>query len=149
MYIDGHNIKDKAMKLNSPLLTTGGQKDVAFVDPKSLTKEELKLITKVDAGNQAEVKLISKLTNTVQDSSFTAAEMAINADKGSYLRVITLNGDSVVESGDADDADDDADEDEEEHQVIVTETVNGHLTVFMTELNEKLQQKLEESEEEE
>lgn len=122
------------MKLTAPLVTTEGTEQTAQIDLKSLSKDEKKLVKRVNDGHKAEVDLIEKVHSHVSDSEeFNSAELEIDSSVNSYLRVVTIDG------VDMDDSDEPAGE------AVVTEVTNGHLTKFMTNLNEIIDKKSEEA----
>lgn len=120
------------MKLLPPLVTTEGTDKVAYVDPKSLSKANLTLVKKVDEGQEAEVKLMEHLHKTVVDSEFTSGELVTNEEKGSLIRIVTVEG--VEREGE-----------ETSGSAIISESINGHLSEFMTKLNDDIIAKQDEA----
>lgn len=113
------------MKLVEPIVSGTDDANTSFVDLSSLSKEDKALVKKVDEGNAAEAALIGKMYDAVQESEFASTELDINSEKGSYLRVATIDG---VEQDDG----------EVKGSAVVAEFVNGHLTETLKDINETL-----------
>lgn len=125
------------MKLVAPLVKVEGEEKVAYVDPKSLSKDEKKLVKAIDEGQAAEAQLVKALHKELDASTeYNSAEVQINADKGSYLRLAAIDG-AITEDG------------KKTEEVLTSELVNGHMTEAMQELRQAMLDKVAESQKEE
>ena len=121
------------MQLVKPLVESSDGAKNSFVDPKTLSKEDKQLVTKINVGHEAEAQLLSKMHSVVDEhDSYTSTEIDINSEKGSYLRLAVVDG-VVTTDG------------EVTGKAVVTESVNGYLTEMMTKINENLQNQLEDA----
>lgn len=124
--------KDKPMKLKSPLIQSTDDIKTSFVDISSLSEEEKALVETIDKGNAAEASLVKVMHTAVGDSEFSSTEIEVNPDKGSYLRVATIE--SAPEEGSTTPT-----------TTVVAEFVNGHLTETMQEINDILADAIKEA----
>lgn len=121
------------MKLVKPLVAAAGVENHGYVDPKTLSKEEKELVTQVNAGHEAEAKLAKVMHETIAEHpQYQSAEIDINSEKGSYLRLAVVEG-VAVEDG------------KPTGEAIVSESVNGYMTEMMKSLNAIKEAALDES----
>ena len=122
------------MELTSALVKTEGQDAVAQVNLGSLSSDEKKLIKKIDDGHKAEADIALVMMDALDASDeHNSAELIINEVKGSVIRTSTLEDITI-----------DSETGESSGSAIVSETINGHLTEAMRNLNTKLQESEEE-----
>lgn len=121
------------MQLIKPLVESSDGAKNSFVDPKTLSKEDKELVTKINVGHEAEAQLLSRMHTAVDEhDTYTSTEIDINSEKGSYLRLAVVDGVATTDG-------------ELTGKAVVTESVNGHLTEMMTKINENLQNQLEDA----
>lgn len=124
--------KDKPMDLKDPLIQSTDDIKTSFVDMASLSEEEKNLVETIDKGNAAEASLIKVMHTAVSESDYSSTEIEVNPEKGSYLRVATIDGAPGEGSTTP-------------TTTVVAEFVNGHLTETMQEINDILTNAIKEA----